>query len=68
MEVRNEFGRTPLHYAANFKHVDIVKLLLERGADVNAKDTVMYMYMHMHSHTYTHTHTHAHTHAHTLTH
>ena len=29
---------TPLHYAARHDHVDVAKLLLEAGADVNAKE------------------------------
>lgn len=36
----HQFGRTPLQYAASFKHVDIIEVLLEGGADVNAIDLV----------------------------
>ncbi|MED4583417.1 ankyrin repeat domain-containing protein [Brevibacillus choshinensis] len=32
----NEEGLTPLGYAAHFGHVDVVRLLLEKGADVQA--------------------------------
>ena len=31
-------GSTPLHFAALIGHVEIVRLLLQNGADVNAKD------------------------------
>ena len=31
---------TPLHRAAAGGHTDIVKILIEKGADVNAKDKV----------------------------
>ncbi len=31
-------GRTPLHQAALKNHVEMVKLLLEHGADVNTKE------------------------------
>ena len=33
-------GRTPLHHAAADGRVDLVKLLIEAGADVNAKDPI----------------------------
>lgn len=32
----DELGNTPLHYAAEEEHFDIVKLLLSHGANVNA--------------------------------
>jgi hypothetical protein len=32
-----EPGLKPLHLAAQFGHLDLVRLLLERSADVNAK-------------------------------
>uniref|UniRef100_A0A3B3YKF5 Uncharacterized protein n=1 Tax=Poecilia mexicana TaxID=48701 RepID=A0A3B3YKF5_9TELE len=31
-------GRYPLHYAADFGHLKVVEYLLEKGADINAKD------------------------------
>ncbi|XP_005806956.1 myotrophin-like [Xiphophorus maculatus] len=31
-------GRKPLHYAADFGQVDMIKYLLHKGADVNATD------------------------------
>jgi ankyrin repeat protein len=34
------YGSTPLHYAAYNGHVEIARLLLQNGADVNAK-TIM---------------------------
>ena len=36
---------TPLHLAAYGGNADIVKVLLEEGADVNAKDKVSYCIM-----------------------
>jgi ankyrin repeat protein len=38
VNARNTIKRTPLHYAASRGHTEIVKLLLGRGADVNARD------------------------------
>jgi hypothetical protein len=36
---RDESGATPLHYATLNGHRPIVQLLLERGADINSKDS-----------------------------
>ena len=36
VSLRNASGFTPLHNAVNNQHVEIVRLLIERGADVNA--------------------------------
>jgi uncharacterized protein len=33
-------GHTPLHYAAEKEHFDVVSLLLSRGANINALDVV----------------------------
>ncbi len=38
LNVKDRFGYTPLHNAVDYGHLDIVKYLLENGADVNAKD------------------------------
>jgi ankyrin repeat protein len=37
-DARDEWGRSPLHYAASSGSYNIAKLLIERGADVNALD------------------------------
>ena len=39
VDAKFRYDRTPLSFAADRGHVEIVKLLLARGADVNAKDT-----------------------------
>ena len=33
--VGSQYGRTPLHKAARLGHTDVVRLLLDGGADVN---------------------------------
>ena len=38
VNVKNEFGLTPLHRAASRGHKEIAELLIAKGADVNAKD------------------------------
>lgn len=35
---RNDMGKTPLHYAVTYASIDIIPLLIEKGADVNAAD------------------------------
>lgn len=42
----DEFGRTPLHYAALRGQTEEVRQLLEKGADVNAKDNYLFTPLH----------------------
>ena len=37
--MKTRFDRTPLHFAADFHKVDIIKWLLELGADPNRQDS-----------------------------
>jgi len=37
VNARDDYGRTPLHYASIYGIVDVVKFLVEKGADINAK-------------------------------
>jgi hypothetical protein len=39
-ERTSQFGRTPLHFAANHGYTRIISLLLESGADPDATDMV----------------------------
>ena len=38
VNAKNGYGTTPLHWAARKGHTDVAKLLIEHGADVNAKE------------------------------
>ena len=38
-----QMGRTALHYAAMYGHIDVMRLLLDKGADVHSRDKVSYM-------------------------
>lgn len=38
IDVRNKKGNTPLWLAANGGHLDVVQLLVQAGADVDAAD------------------------------
>lgn len=38
VNVKNNFGRTPLHAAAESGHLGCLRELIAAGADVNAKD------------------------------
>jgi ankyrin repeat protein len=37
-----QYGRTALLIAAKNRHLEVVRLLLEKGADIKAKDDVSY--------------------------
>ena len=38
VDVQGEDGRTPLHWAVRGVHVEVVKYLMQQGADVNIRD------------------------------
>ncbi len=38
IDVKDRYGRTPLHHAAYFGHYKIAELLIKKGADVNAME------------------------------
>ena len=40
VEVVGKDGRRPLHLSASFGRADVAELLLARGADVDARDTL----------------------------
>jgi len=37
VDAKDEFGATPLHRAGWYGHKEIAELLIEKGADLNAK-------------------------------
>ena len=38
VKVVDDKQRTPLHFACNGGHLEVARLLIDRGADINAKD------------------------------
>ena len=42
---KDENGKTALHWAALTGHVDVAKVLIEKGADVDARDNDGWMGM-----------------------
>ena len=46
---------TPLHWAAYYEHMETITLLLERGADIEAKNKVSYADREIHLIPYIHT-------------
>ena len=38
INIKDEYGRTPLHFAARYENEEIAEILIEAGADVNIKD------------------------------
>ena len=40
-----QFHETPLQRAVRGSHTDVVQLLIDKGADINAKDRVSYRMM-----------------------
>ena len=41
----SQFGDTPLHFAANSGEEDVVKVLVEKGANIDAVNNVSYHVM-----------------------
>ncbi|MFH1197291.1 MAG: ankyrin repeat domain-containing protein [bacterium] len=39
VNLKNQNGTTPLHFASSGKHLEVQKYLIEKGADVNAQET-----------------------------
>ena len=47
VDARDEFERTPLHWAVLGVHFEVVQLLADKGADVNAKDNARITPLHI---------------------
>jgi ankyrin repeat protein len=46
VNVKDVYGRTPLHWAARNGRIEIARLLLQNGAEVNAKDNIGFTPLH----------------------
>ena len=44
-----QWQQTPLHYAVLYGHIEVIKILLAKGADINAKNEVSEGNVHSHS-------------------
>ena len=44
--MKNNKGRTPLHLAAMWGYIRVIQYLLDRGADINARDNKGYTPLH----------------------
>ena len=47
MNSRDKDGETPLHYASAYGRLDIVQLLVDHGADVNATQQHLWTTLHL---------------------
>ncbi|WP_371219232.1 ankyrin repeat domain-containing protein [Orientia tsutsugamushi] len=47
VNIKNQYGSTPLHAAVYHKHINIATLLLKKGADVNIKNQYGYTPLHL---------------------
>ena len=40
VEAKNKYGKTPLHYAAEYNRLEVAQALIAAGANLEAKDKV----------------------------
>jgi ankyrin repeat protein len=48
INAKNELGDTALMHASNSGHLEIVKLLVEKDADINAKKKMVLQHLYLH--------------------